>query len=141
MSIGRQNGTVYFSHPLQISARAGLEINRSPGRFNPERRSDSLQRLIALRPHGSCSLYGFAIQPAIGLPLDDYPIFDGSRGPCVSLRTGPALERDSQRKIDAKEFICRQPTGATARSPTNLARRSSRWYAPRTTRTSRIDGL
>jgi hypothetical protein len=39
MSIGRQNGAANFSQPRQISARAGPQINRPPGRSNPSRRS------------------------------------------------------------------------------------------------------
>jgi hypothetical protein len=102
MSIGRQNGAANFSLPRRISARAGPEINRSPGRFNPDRQSDLLRRLAAWKPHRSCSLYGFAtIELVVGLRLNDYPIFDGPKGPCISLTTGPALHRDWQRRIDA----------------------------------------
>lgn len=108
MSTGRQNGATNFSQPRQRSARAGQEINRAPGRFNPDRRSDLLQRLFAWNPHRSCSRYHFAtIELVIGLRLNGHPIFDDPKSACVSLPIKPALHRVGQRKIDANgKGIC-----------------------------------
>ena len=101
MSIGRQDGAANFSLPRQISARAGLEINRPPSRFDPNSRSYLLRRLVAWKSHRSGLFYGFAtIEPAIGLRLNDCPILDSPKGPWVALPARPALYRDGQRKID-----------------------------------------
>jgi hypothetical protein len=59
MSTGRENGATNFSQPRQRSARAGQEINRAPGRFYPDRRSDLLQRLFAFVGVDTSKVSGF----------------------------------------------------------------------------------
>jgi hypothetical protein len=101
MSIGRQNGAANFSLPRQISARAGLEINRSPGRSDPNRRSDLLRRLVAWKSHRSGLLDGFAtIELAIGLRLNIAQFLIARRVPGWRCLRGQHCTGAANRKID-----------------------------------------
>ncbi len=84
------------TNPAQVPPCGGSHLGRSTGcKAHGRAASDAL---LAWKPqHGG----SFAtIELAIGLRLNYCPIFDGPKGPCITLPARPVLHRDGQRKIN-----------------------------------------
>jgi len=64
MSIGREDGTANFTQSRQIAPTAAQQIDLWPGKFNPDRRSDSGHRAECKEPLANSSV-GACIGPAL----------------------------------------------------------------------------